>query len=841
MIALSLALSVAAAAPLTGGELDSAAAAFAAAHPGARLVRAAAGGLEHASGFAAPRLAAGDEENARAFLASEGLPFAVTDPAQLRRVRVLGAPGGEGSAVFQRVVNGLPVFGGQVAVGWRPDGAVTLVNGARVLAAEPRGAFAVDGEAARGAALAGAPGTPGESSVEEGWLQFDGVLHPAFRVAHAASAPFDSFVSYVDGETGELLYTVSRLRTALHPCPTCAAPPCICAFRDSPLAPPTADPSGNAPEAFPLADLLDPPSGHLDGVRTTIVDCLGADATDSPSSCTAQPAAPDASGNFVQDPDSTMRLADDVFAEQSAYFHIDAHSRFLDSLDPSFAARTPAGGIGKIFGYVNVLQRGAPLDNAAFSPTGGPAGSSGVMIYGQGTLVDLSYDAEIVYHELTHAAVDVTASFEELTDRFGVNHDPGSVNEGTADTFAFAHVADALAAVGAPITSASCLSRYFGAEIGKDCLRQAANAKTCRGNGPNDGRNPGRDGEVHDDGQIWTGFTWALLRAAHENGGDAVRRQVASALFRALEAEGPHPSIPGYAATVRQKIADAASAGAIPREALDFADCTLLQRDIAGCGDDQQTGRAVALFDGERARGFFLGVVGAPPQGTTAGQQYFVDVPCGATALRLQTGDASGNGQLYVRYGQPVEFAAAGLRGPRYDWIVSSNQPEVVLTAAGCQGCNLCSGSQTPFGAGRWYLLPAGTVADRGGNQNQFALGVAIDLPAGQPVPQRVSYTIGETPAESNFCAWGGGPAPSNPIAPVSNDAPALTGCSAPTPPATVTPPASCPGAAAASSGCGCSAGEPGGAALVLLGLYAARRRRVRPRASGFRPQEELS
>ncbi len=218
MFALSLAL-VVAAAPLSRGDLDAAASTFAAAHPGAALVRAAAGGLEHASGLAAPRLATGDEENARAFLAAEGRAFGVTGALDLRTVRVLGAPGAGGSAVFQRMVDGLPVFGGQVAVGWRADGAITVVNGARVLAAEPRGAFRVAGEAALATALERAPGVPGEASVEQGWLQYEGALYPAFRIEHGAVHPLDSFVSYVDAESGELLYQVSRVRTALHPAP----------------------------------------------------------------------------------------------------------------------------------------------------------------------------------------------------------------------------------------------------------------------------------------------------------------------------------------------------------------------------------------------------------------------------------------------------------------------------------------------------------------------------------------------------------------------------------------------------------------------------------------------
>jgi hypothetical protein len=539
----------------------------------------------------------------------------------------------------------------------------------------------------------------------------------------------------------------------------------------------------------------------LVGTRATVFNCLGADGSNDPTICTAQLAAADGAGNFLVDPDATLRLPTDVFAEQSAYFHIDSHSRFLDALDPGFAARTPAGGIGRIAGYVNVFDAGAPLDNAFYSPGGGPFGTSGVMIYGQGQLVDVAYDAEVVYHELTHAAVDVTAGLEELIDGRGVNSDPGSLNEGTADTFAFAHVAEALATAPSPpadgIASASCLSRFFGAEVGLACLRQAANDKTCRGNGPNDGRNPGRDGEVHDDGEIWTGFTWALFSAAHEHG---QRMPMATALFRALEAVGPHPTFEGYARTVRDRMA----ALGMPQAALDFADCTILQRDLQGCSD-----RAVVLFSGERAQGAFYGVSGQNGT-TTAGQQYFIDVPEGAVSLHVQAGDATGHGQVYARYGAAVEFAGPGLASPRYDWLLPANRPEAILRQGGCEGCATGAdpGAHQPFRSGRWYFLPSGSTSDLGGNTNVFELGVSLEMPPGQVAPARVPYTIGAPgTTQANVCTWGvTGATPANPIPAIPTTLPGQPG-----------------------GGCGCGAGAPGlealGALAVLVWLRRAGRK----------------
>ncbi len=816
-------LAVVLAAPLSRGDLDAATDAFAAAHPDAQLVRAAKGGLEHASRLALPRGTTSDEDSALAFLAREGRAFGVGDAAELTTVRVWSAPGADGTALFRRTVAGLPVFGGEVAVGWRADGAITVVNGARLLAAEPRGVFRATAEDARTAALSAVPGTPGESRVAQGWLQYDGALVPVFRVEHDVLDPLESFTSYVDGDSGLLLYRVPRRRSAVA-CPPCTQTTCVCAFRDSPLAPPTTSPDGNAPEAFQALGLTSPgPGSTLTGTRTSVFNCLAhldppnctQCLTTDPSTCTTQHPG-DPSGNFLANPDPTQRQVDDVFAEQSAYYHIDSHSRFIDSLDPpGFGQRTPAGGIGLITGYVNVFDHGAPLDNAFFQPS---VGAGQMMVYGQGTFIDGAYDAEIVYHELTHAAVDHTASFEEFTDTSGAVTDPGSLNEGTADTFAFAHIAQALSEIGLPITSASCLSPYFGAEFGVACLRQAANAKTCRGNGPNDGSNPGRDGEVHDDGEIWTGFTWALLSAADAN---RERPAMAKALFKALEAVGPHPTYQGYAQTVVDRMS--ATQPPMSQAAIEFASCTILQRDIAGCSD-----RAVALFSGERAGGGFNGIADASND-TTAGQQYFVDVPCGATALHVQTGDANGAGRLYVRYGKAVDFAGAGFRGPHYDWLVDGDRPDLVLSASGCDGCSLCSGTQTPFGAGRWYFLPAGSAAGPGGGPNAFQLGVSIEMPAGETPPARARTTIGApgSTTDQNVCTWGGGPVPANPISPVSTTPPPL-GCSAPATPAALQAPASCPNALVSTSpksGCGCGAGAPGAAALVLLALLAVRRR----------------
>ena len=827
MLPLVLALALSAPGPSSAAEAT--AARLLAARPGATALRAANGGLAHLSGFVEPRRSGGAEENARRFLSENAAAFGADD---LETIRVDSAPGAPGSAVFRRRVSGLPVFGGEIAVGWRADGAITLVNGSRALATEPTGTHQISSAAATSAALAAAPFEAGEVSAEPGWIEYGGKLLPVVRVAHGGAR--HASWSYVDAITGELLWRTRRTRDAVSwdaPCPP--GGPCIRSFLASPLDPPPASASGNPPADFALQGLPDGsgPGATLTGLRTTVFDCAGYDQNQGradptfplgfPRDCETPhaitPGGTIAGGQtalftaaagatpagFVADPDPTQIAITDPFAQQSAYFHIDAHSRFLDALSPAFAAN---GGVGLVAGYVNVRDGTGPLDNAFFSPGGGPPGSNGVMIFGQGTRADLAYDAEVLYHELTHAAVDRTAQFQGVPDPFGIDSDPDAINEGTADTFAFAHVGESLLAAGQPVDSASCLSRYFGSELGLECLRQARNERTCRGAGPNVGRNPGRTGEVHDDGEIWTGFTWELYEAAAQNGQSL---PVASAMFQAMAAAGSRPSYSALAASVRQKLVEV---GAAP-EAEAFAACIAAQRDLAGCDD-----RAVPLYSGERAQGVLYGLLSSSGGNTPAGQQYVIDVPCGATALRIQAGDSAGTGSLYVRYGQPVEFGFPPLGAPKYDWLVRGNHAETVVDTTGCASCNGCGASRTTAGAGRWYFLFTGATG------SVFQLGLSIDLPGGQAPPARPAFALGT-------CTWGAGPTPSGGSPAFASVAPALA-CAAPAQASTCNAISLPTGTGAKGGGCGCSHGSPGTLALAFAGLLLLRRR---PRADRVR------
>jgi hypothetical protein len=776
---------------------------FRAAFPRARLVAGRHGGLEHASGFA-DRSGGGGEEGARRFLAIHGSAFGVQDArVGLELLRTVGTPGGPGAVVFRRVVDGLPVFGGEVAVGLAPDGAVSMVNGSPAPALRRGGTFRASPAAARAAALS--EGETLAGPVEAGWLEFGSRLLPAYRLRTVAAAPPGVFHAYVDAESGRLLYR-APLAVSAQTCPPCPVPPCICAFQDSPLMPPPPGPDGNLPVSFPALGLpAVVPAGYpLSGTLAAVFNCRGTDASRIPSGCTAQTLS-DAAGSFLSSPDPTRVDATDAFAEQSAYFHVDAQSRFFSGLDPAFP------GIGLVTGFVNVFEGGAPLDNAYYLPSGT---GGGIMVFGQGAQVDLAYDAEIVYHELTHAAVGATSAFEQYLDTLGLNVDPASANEGTADTFAFAN----------PRVLQPCLAAYVASSQASACLRNADNRRTCRGNGPSDGANPGRAGEVHQDGQIWSGFAWSLFQAAMDHDaaladGTRLRDAMTRALFRSLETAGSRASFEGYAATVQAQVAadpDLGAAGA------DLVGCVAAQRDLAGCSD-----RTVAMYGGERFTGVIRGIAAVTP----APQQYFLDVPCGATALRIQSGDDTGRGLLFIRYGKPVDFEGPDFKGVRYDWLLPHEEADAVLRAGPdpCPSCDAC-GTHTPLGAGRWYFLPAGL------DRAAFWLEISIEAPAGVAVPARSPYLFGPgQPAgqEVNLCAWGGGPVP-QPLRPAAYSGPPDLGtCSAPVAPQLTLPKQCQAPPPPPSNHEGCSSGPTGAASIIPLLPLAFRRR---PRRQAVSP-----
>jgi hypothetical protein len=183
---------------------------FKAAFPASSTTESPAGGrLTNASGFEAFGLGDTPESAARAFLARYGSAFGIIPREQLT-VRVTPAPGQPGPVRFERRIDGLPVFDGDVVVGVDARNAVILVNGTDV-PTQVNGRARTSRKAAIRAAKATIPGvaTSEIPRAERGWRAAGQVIRPVWRVDFIAGKPPDDWRTYVDAETGKVLLRVN--------------------------------------------------------------------------------------------------------------------------------------------------------------------------------------------------------------------------------------------------------------------------------------------------------------------------------------------------------------------------------------------------------------------------------------------------------------------------------------------------------------------------------------------------------------------------------------------------------------------------------------------------------
>ncbi|MFO0664176.1 MAG: hypothetical protein U0174_09495 [Polyangiaceae bacterium] len=252
----------------------------------------------------------------------------------------------------------------------------------------------------------------------------------------------------------------------------------------------------------------------------------------------APTATADNNGDFVFTPvdDKSDASKGDTFAEVSIYFHAAKAYGFFRELDGRPDAQVVAS---KPFSAVANLQVPAgvfegdlnkaadvniplePYSNAFFSPggAGDPFASvfgigQGTMWFGQGPERDYAYDADVVYHEFTHAVVDKTLELGAYTlDEQGLSAAPGGMNEGLADYFSSAIIGD------------PNVGEYASKDLSQNegVIRTLDNTDTCPS---------GVSGEVHLDSTLFSGGLWSARASLPEN----QRRDFDRSLYRTMMA-----------------------------------------------------------------------------------------------------------------------------------------------------------------------------------------------------------------------------------------------------------------------------------------------------------------
>ena len=660
------------------------AAKFVQAHPSAAGIASADGQLlVHASGFAAETGASTPHDAARAFLAAHGGAFGI-DSRQTLVLQGAHRPGQSGPVRFARLIDGLPVFGGDIVVGVDAANRVFLVNAGGV-ALSISGRHSLGASSAQRAALGSFPATVrgvGPAAVAAGWHQFGTALRAVYQVDFVAREPAGDWRVLVDGETGTALFRIDLRNRAsapgsvfqVSPAETAAS---ICPLSGSPAKPTLCAPpvSVTFPNLASGADLL--------GTQTSVYNCDGAnDPTSSvnvPGTCATVPAV---GGAFNFAVDTTWKTATDNFAAAMAYFHLDKHVSFFKKLDPAIPAGNAGNGgssralRGSLPALVNNFDQNKPFDNAFFSPV------LDAMVFGQGADADYAYDATVMYHEFTHGVVWAWGGFNPQFDSAGLNWEASAVNEGTADSMAASETGRSV--VGSFLNAVNPAGAFQGRN-----LSDPNASRTCQGDGsvsPTQGVGVnGLDGEEHDDGEIWNGFFWDVfdgLRTAGIKGCGGACEAGGAIQYKALQlAAGTAPTFNSYWQTL--KSAAAALYPASPGVA-SFVDCQAKRRKLDKCD------RTFPLYSAE-SKVQIIRVRFSPFQ---------VAMPTLTGSATLGVCSRGGTpAKLYGRAGQPVQITG-----------IDPNTGNATIVADGMVslGTKCSSGTDTitlTHTATTWYFL----------------------------------------------------------------------------------------------------------------------------------------
>lgn len=214
-----------------------------------------------------------------------------------------------------------------------------------------------------------------------------------------------------------------------------------------------------------------------------------------------QLAQADAAGDFLYSPDATNIDPEDLFAEAHMFYHATRVYRHFQELGFDRLRQVPLRAVVN-FRIPNLLEAFSPdgelepFDNAFFLPAGDLRDiierDEDSIVFGQGTRVDFAYDADVIYHEFSHAVVDTAAGLMMATlDRWGVSLLPGGLHEGYADFFCGTLGGDPQ------------IGEYAGSGFSEEggAIRDIAGDAVF----PLD-----QIGEVHEDSLPWSGALWEL-------------------------------------------------------------------------------------------------------------------------------------------------------------------------------------------------------------------------------------------------------------------------------------------------------------------------------------------
>lgn len=316
--------------------------------------------------------------------------------------------------------------------------------------------------------------------------------------------------------------------------------------------------------------------------------------------------ATSSTGNFL------FKVDDPRFAEVQLYYGMDRVSaRFRNLGFKGFGRPLEGTVLFKDFNAADGIflgQKNAYFSSASFG------GRGGLFFYLTPRGGDVSLDSDVIFHEYTHAVVTgLVGSVQSPVFR--------ALNEGTADYFSSSFLDDP--------DLGEYAAKLFGSRL--PFLRTTDNPNTFPVN---------LAGEVHIDGNIWSGALWDVRKRL---GADRADRIALNALARMIGTSEFYDA--GFAAYAS---ANSLYGSAVANQVADIMAARGLNTD-----DALTSAEAITLSSGGSANGR---VSAAAPATILLGvQQFRIDVPNQATALRVQV-VASSNVRFYIRYRAAVGF-----------------------------------------------------------------------------------------------------------------------------------------------------------------------------------------
>jgi Zn-dependent metalloprotease len=360
---------------------------------------------------------------------------------------------------------------------------------------------------------------------------------------------------------------------------------------------------------------------------------------------------------FSQNHDFRYATSDRRFDEANVYFHI---NRIHDFFRETFGFTERDAPLPVIVGYPafdertgRVLNR--PMDNAFFSPFKQRLAIGTGVGRASGGLNNLARDADVLYHEYTHAVID------RITELGVVEHDLGrAMGEAYADYFA--------------------CTLFSDPDMGEWSVNSQSGMRNLNNNHrfPNDIYHPGTGApEEHYTGLIWGGALWSLREAVGQQAADPI---VFTSLYFLPKAGNANFQI-GLTALLQ---AD--------ESLFDGAHRETIREIFYDRGVYESTGRP--LVAGEKIRGSISRVE------RLGLNQYTIEVQNAQSLLTIELQGVVNRYDidLYVRFNQPVEVLERRRASPQ---IIADYKSE---SASGFESITITPESAPELQAGTYYM-----------------------------------------------------------------------------------------------------------------------------------------